>query len=96
MVFKKTFDTLNNFFQENNANKKYNDNMKKVLEQLEKKAQGLNTELLTEKNERIRNDINLTLIVIAKQREKGEKFLQENKNHSARIKPVVYKVKLSP
>jgi len=37
MVFKKTFDTLNNFFQENNANKKYNDNMKKVLEQLEKK-----------------------------------------------------------
>lgn len=83
MIFEKVLNHLKPLFLKADPNKKYNDNMKKILLKLKNKVAKLEAELKIEKNERKRKEINLMLKVIYKQQNKGQRLIQERESQSA-------------
>ncbi len=77
MKLKKTLSHLKDLFTKKEPNKKYNDKMNMILDQLKGKAIQLEIQLESEENERERKKIYLKLKVINKQIRKGEKLIQE-------------------
>lgn len=98
MILEKTLKHLKEAFKETDPNKKYNDNMNKILSKLKDKAAKLEVQLENEKNEKNRKNINLMLKVIAKQQKRGEKLMQEKArdSRSSETRRLIVKPELSP
>ena len=98
MIFEKTLKHLKEAFKETDPNKKYNDNMNKILSKLKDKTAKLEAQLENEKNEKNRKNINLMLKVISKQQKRGEKLMQERArdSHSSGKHRLIIKPELSP
>lgn len=98
MILEKTLNHLKEAFKETDPNKKYNDNMNKILSKLQDKAAKLEAQLENEKNEKNRKNINLMLKVISKQQARGEKLMQERArdSHSSVKHELIVRPELSP
>ncbi len=77
MIMKKILNFLKDFLKKEGPDKKYTDNMKKILKRLNDKAQLLEIQLETEEDEIKRNNIILMLKVISKKQKKGENLIKE-------------------
>ncbi len=98
MTFENKLDHIKEFFKEKNPNKKFNDNMRKILSKLKDKTLKLEVQLENEKDEIKRKNISLMLKVISKQQKKGEKLIQEREKYSYSFKKqnLIAKPELSP
>ncbi len=97
MIFKKALYYLKKLFLKEEPNKKYIEKMKKILNVLEEKAINIEAQLDNEKDERKRKSLKLRLKVISKQKNKGERLIQDRGDYSyspkinkVLIKPVLY------
>jgi len=98
MISEKILHHLKEAFKETDPNKKYNDNMNKILSKLQDKAAKLEVQLENENNKEKRKNINLMLKVIAKQQRRGEKLMRERArdSHSSGKHELIVKPELSP
>jgi hypothetical protein len=98
MTYDKVLNLLKVLFLEPDPNKQFNDNMEKLLLKLKDKATKLEAELITEKNEKKRKEINQMLKVIYKQNNKGQRLIQKRESQSvSSIKhEVISELKFSP
>ncbi|MCU7801415.1 MAG: hypothetical protein KZQ70_15120 [gamma proteobacterium symbiont of Lucinoma myriamae] len=92
MIFEKTQE----FFQEEIANKKYNDSMKKILSKLRAQELKLEEQLKNEKDENKYKELSLKLKVISKQISKGKRLIQGKNLRSSKRHNIVIKPELSP
>ena len=98
MIFEKILNFLTEFFIKSDPDKKFIDNMRKILSKLKHKAQKLEVQLENEKNKGKRRNINIMLKVIYKKQVKGKKILHEmeKSSHPSRKHTIIIKPNLSP
>ena len=94
MTIEKILNYLKKLFEEEIPNKKFHDNMIKILSKLEERQLMLAVQLDDEKNEEKIQDINLRLKIISKQIKKGQRLIQKRCSFPTR-KGKVIKPKLS-
>lgn len=96
MIFEKTQNYIKEFFKEEIPNKKFNDNMKKILSKLNAQELKLEEQLKNEKDEKKYKDISLKLKVISKQINKGNRLIQGRCLRSSKRHNIMIKAELSP
>ena len=77
MKIEKILNYLKELFKQEIPNKKFHDNMTKILSKLENQKLMLEVQLKNEKNEKKYKDINLKLKIISQHIKKGKRLIQE-------------------
>lgn len=77
MKIEKILNYLKELFKQEIPNKKFHDNMTKILSKLKNQELMLEVQLKNEKNEKKYKDINLQLKIISRHIKKGERLIQE-------------------